>query len=82
MAAKEIIFVEGLFTLWWPELRTLFDLKVFVDVYVEPTRATADLIVPNPGDVGVCVEALARAIEEVRYSRSISAVTDPRTQRR
>jgi len=26
-----IVLVEGLFALWWPELRSLFDLKVFLD---------------------------------------------------
>jgi uridine kinase len=26
-----LLVVEGLFALWWPELRSLFDLRVFVD---------------------------------------------------
>jgi uridine kinase len=27
-----IVLVEGLFALWWEELRSLFDLKVFLDI--------------------------------------------------
>ena len=31
LAPAPVILVEGLFTLWWPELRALLDVKVFVD---------------------------------------------------
>lgn len=108
MTPAGIIFVEGLFTLWWPDLRALFDLKVFVDapadvrlmrrlrrdicdrgrtiddvldqytrtvrsmheLYVEPTRAVADLIVANDRNVVVSVDSIARAIEELLDPKS------------
>jgi uridine kinase len=88
-----VLVVEGLFTLWWPALRDLLDLKVFIEAsldlclvrriqrdtaergrsldsilpqylqtvrpmygrYVEPTRAHADLVVRNDGDLDACV---------------------------
>jgi uridine kinase len=31
IAPTRLVIVEGLFTLWWPSLRSLLDLKVFVD---------------------------------------------------
>lgn len=31
LAPASLLLVEGLLALWWEELRTLFDLKVFVD---------------------------------------------------
>jgi uridine kinase len=37
MTPAPVIVVEGLFALWWPEIRDLLDLKVFVDA-PEETR--------------------------------------------
>ena len=31
VAAARLVLVEGLFTLWWESLRSLLDVKVFVD---------------------------------------------------
>ena len=98
-----IILVEGLFALWWEELRTLLNLKVYVEappelrvmrrlkrdvevrgrslesvrgqydatvrpmheLYVAPTRAYADLVLLNDGDVGRCVRAMCAALQGV-----------------
>jgi uridine kinase len=95
-----IILVEGLFALWWEELRMLLNLKVYVEappelrvmrrlkrdvevrgrsvesvlgqfdatvrpmheLYVAPTRAHADLVLLNDGDVGRCVRAMCAAL--------------------
>jgi uridine kinase len=31
VSPARVVIVEGLFALWWPELRSLFDVKIFVD---------------------------------------------------
>ena len=31
MAPARLVLVEGLFTLWWDSLRSLLDVKVFID---------------------------------------------------
>jgi uridine kinase len=89
VAPAPLVVVEGLFTLWWPELRSQFDVAVYVDApadvrlarrlrrdvrdrgrdvesvltqwvatvrpmherYVEPTRAFADLVIANDGEL-------------------------------
>lgn len=95
-----IVLVEGLFTLWWEELRFLLDLKVFLDapqvlriarrlkrdvesrgrtahsvlrqyettvrpmhdLYVEPTRALADMVLLNDRDLVSCASAVCTAL--------------------
>ncbi len=102
-----IVLVEGLFALWWEELRVLLDLKVFLDapsdlrlarrlkrdvtdrgriaesvlqqyeatvrpmhdLYVEPTRAHADLVLINDHDLRTCVSALCTALRAASAKR-------------
>ncbi len=104
VAPARLVLVEGLFTLWWDALRSLLDVKVFVDapaelrllrrirrnlgdrgrtvdnvlqhyagplratheLYVEPTRAHADVVVTNDGPLEDAVE---RAMSLVRRKR-------------
>ncbi len=94
-----LVVVEGLFTLWWPELRSCLDVAVYVDAaadvrfarrlrrdvdergreapavlaqylatvrpmhdrYVEPTRAFADVVIANDGELDAGVRALCQA---------------------
>ena len=101
LAPAPIVLVEGLFALWWEELRGIFDLKIYLDarpdvrirrrierdiesrgrtaesvrrqyeasvrpmheLYVAPTRAHADLVLVNDGDVGGCLQAVCSALE-------------------
>jgi uridine kinase len=100
IAPSGLVIVEGLFTLWWERLRSLLDVKVFVDApsdvrltrrirrdiaergrtvdqvlqqylatvrpmherYVEPTRAFADLVIVNDGELEPGVRALCQAV--------------------
>jgi uridine kinase len=102
-----IVLVEGLFALWWEDLRALLDLKVFLDapsdlrltrrlkrdvtdrgriaesvlqqyeatvrpmhdLYVEPTRAHADLVLINDQDLPTCVSAVCTALRATSSKR-------------
>lgn len=100
---KKVIVVEGILLFHYPELRELFDLKIFVDVdadirilrrlrrdlvergrtvdsvinqyqetvkpmhelYVEPTKKLADIIVPSHGDTSAAIDVLIDRINAV-----------------
>ncbi len=103
VTSARLILVDGLFTLWWEDVRRLLDLKVFVhapadrrlirriqrdvvergrdlesvlrqylqtvrpmhDLYVEPTRVHADLVLNNGATVRECLESLIVAVEGI-----------------
>jgi uridine kinase len=98
-----VLVVEGLFALYWPEVRELLDLRIFVDapsdvrlarridrdvrergrtrasvmnqfratvqpaheLYVEPTRQYADLVLSSMSDLDSCAAALLRATDRL-----------------
>jgi uridine kinase len=102
-----LMFVDGLFAFWWPSLRALLDLKIYVDappdlrlarriqrdvkergrdvepiltqyfstvrrmheLYVEPTRAYADLVVTNTGSLEDCLGPVLTAIRNITSDR-------------
>lgn len=97
-----VILLEGLFALWDPRIRSLQDLKIYVDAaadirfirrvhrdvfergrtvesvidqylcsvrpmherYIEPTKAYADLVIQNNGDVTELLSAAEQAINQ------------------
>jgi uridine kinase len=104
LPAAPIVLVEGLFALWWEDVRDIFDLKIYLDappdmrlqrrihrdtesrgrsvesvrrqyeatvrpmheLYVEPTRAHADLVLVNDRNVDVCVRAVCNALHAAK----------------
>ena len=103
VAPAPVVVVEGLFTLWWPSLRQLLDVAVYVDappdlrlarrlerdvrergrdlesvlrqytetvrpmhqLYVEPTRGYADVVIVNDGDLDTSVGAFMKVAESI-----------------
>jgi uridine kinase len=99
---KHVVIVEGILIFTSPELRNLFDIKVFVDAdaddrlmrvirrdilergrsvdkvleryiktvkpshiqFIEPTKAFADIIVPQGGDNLVAIDILTKVIDQ------------------
>lgn len=112
VAPARLVLVEGLFTLWWDTLRSLLDVKVFVDappalrllrrirrnlgdrgrsvdnvlqhyagplratheLYVEPTRAHADVVVTNDGPLENAVEQVIALVRQKRVDTLAGAV--------
>ena len=112
VAPARLVLVEGLFTLWWDTLRSLLDVKVFVDappalrllrrirrnlgdrgrsvdnvlqhyagplratheLYVEPTRAHADVVVTNDGPLENAVEQVIALVRQKRVDMLAGAV--------
>jgi uridine kinase len=106
---REFIIIEGLFVLYWPEVRSCFGTKVFVDLadeaclerrivrdvrergrtaesvrrqfaetvrpmaelYVQPTRAFADLILAGDNPIQNSVESVLDHIKESRRKKKI-----------
>ena len=60
IAPRRIMLVEGILVLENPELRSLFDIKI----YVEPTKATADIII-NSGMNDVAFDLLKTKIDSL-----------------
>lgn len=117
LSPAPIVLVEGLFALWWEDLRAGLDLKIYLDVppdvrmarriardvesrgrtaesvrrqyeesvrpmhelYVAPTRAHADLVLVNDGDVGGCLQAVCSALE-VASGQGVSRIVAPSDQ--
>jgi uridine kinase len=117
LSPAPIVLVEGLFALWWEELRAGLDLKIYLDappdvrmarriardvesrgrtaesvrrqyeesvrpmheLYVAPTRAHADLVLVNDGDVGGCLQAVCSALE-VASGQGVSRIVAPSDQ--
>ncbi len=109
-----LMFVEGLFTFWWPAVRELLDLRIFVDaapdvrlarrlrrdlvergrsadhviaqylgtvrpmyeLYVEPLRSHADLVVLNDGPISDAADCVISTLRAQRVDRT-SAIAAP-----
>src|SRR5579859_7041727 len=82
--SARVILLEGLFALWDPRARELMDLKIYVDAavdqylltvramhqqYIEPTKAYADLVLENNGDIQPLLKVAEQAATKALFQK-------------
>jgi uridine kinase len=69
IAPHSVIVLEGIFTLHYPELRRLMDIKIYVETPSE-SKFYADIIIPEGGQNRVAIDLIRTKINSILSRRN------------